>query len=100
LRLGLTSALFLDDLDILDHGNATALGQLAFYRDGLAALFGELIVDWLVFANHQLGFAVADNTDGPTALDALDSTGLAMLFADRIVIDIAHHIDYFAGDFL
>jgi len=43
--------LFFHDLGVLNHGDATALGHLSFQRDGLAAVFGELIVHRLVFAD-------------------------------------------------
>src|SRR5207237_3629470 len=87
------------DLDILDHGNATTLCQLALDRDSLAAVLGELVVDWLMFANHEICFSLADDTDWPTTLDALRAAGLAMLFADCVRIDVAHHIHHFAGYF-
>src|SRR4029450_2213173 len=91
--------LFLDDLGVLDHGNATAFGQFAFHSNVFATVFGELIVDWLVFADDEICFAFADNTDRPTILDALGPTGLAMFFADGIMIDVAHHIHDFASHF-
>ena len=90
---------FLNDLDILDHGNATTLCQLAFERDGFAAVLGDLIVDWLMFANYEICFSLADDTDWYTILDALCPSGLPMVFADRVVIDVAHHIHHFAGHF-
>jgi len=95
----MTRRLFLNDLDILDHGNAATLCQLAFERDGLAAVLGELIVDWLMFANYEICFSLADDTDWSTILDALRPAGLAMFFADRVMIDVAHHIHHFAGHF-
>jgi hypothetical protein len=58
-----------------------------------------LIVDWLVFTNDQIRFPIAYDADRPATLNALCATGLAMLFADGIVIDVAHHIDHFAGHF-
>jgi hypothetical protein len=93
------SSLFLHDLGVLDHRNSAALSQLAFHGDGLAAVLSELIVHWLVFANDQICFAIADDAGWPAALDALGSAGLAMLLANGIMIDIAHHIDYFASHF-
>src|SRR5439155_23350782 len=91
--------LFLNDHGVLDHGDAATLSELAFHSDAFATIFGELIVDWLVFSNHQICFALADDTDRSTTLDALCPAGLAMFFADGIMIDIAHHIDHFAGHF-
>jgi len=95
----MTSVLFLNNLDVLEHGNAATLGELAFHGDVFTAVFSELIVDWLMFADNEIGFALADDTDRSTTLDALCPAGLAMFFADRIMIDIAHHIDHFAGHF-
>src|SRR4029077_5094441 len=60
---GLTEGLFLHDLGVLDHGDTATLGELAFHGDVFTAVLSELLVDWLVFANHQIGFAFAYNTD-------------------------------------
>ena len=90
-------ALFLNYLGVLEHGDAATLGQLAFHGDVFAAVFSELIVDRLVFADDQIRFALADDADRSTTLDALCPAGLAMFFADGIMIDVAHHIDHFAG---
>src|SRR5207244_12295426 len=87
--------LFSNDLDILDHGNASTLCQLALDRDRLAAVLGELVVDWLMFANHEICFSLADDTDWPTTLDALRAAGLTMSFADCSMIDVAHTIQQF-----
>ena len=95
----LARRLFLYDLGVLDHGDAAALGQFAFERNRLAAVLSELVVYWLVFADDEVGFTIADDPDWTAALDAFRSAGLAVFFADRIVIDVAHHIDYFAGHF-
>ena len=65
----------------------------------LPQVLSELIVHWLVFANYEICFALADDTDRATALDALRPAGLTMFFADRVMIDVAHHIDHFAGHF-
>jgi hypothetical protein len=92
--------LFLNYFGILKHGDAAALGQFAFQSDGLAAVLGKLIIHWLVFANHEIGLTVADDAHGPTAFDAFCPTGLTVLFADGVVIDVAHHVDNFAGYFL
>ena len=91
--------LFLYDLGVLDHGDAAALGHFALQRDRFAAILSQLIVHRLVFADDQIRFAVADDSGGTAALDALGSTRLPMLLADSVVIDVAHHIDDFAGHF-
>jgi hypothetical protein len=91
--------LFLNDFGVLDHCDAAAFGQFPFYGDIFTAVVGQLIVDWLVFANDQIRFALADNADRPASFDAFGPAGLAMFFADGIVIDVAHHIDHFAGQF-
>jgi len=95
----LTRRLFLYDLGVLDHGDAAALGQFAFERNRLAAVLSELVVHWLVFTHDEVGFAIADDPDRTAALDAFRSAGLAVFFANRIVIDVAHHVDHFAGHF-
>ena len=91
--------LLLHDLGILDHGDPAALSHFAFNGDVLTTVLGELIVDWLVFANHQIRFPIAYDADRAAALDALCPTGLTMFLADRIVIDVTHHINDFAGHF-
>src|SRR5207253_9254311 len=63
------------------------------------AVLGELVVDWLMYANHHICFSLADDTVCPTTLDALRAAGLAMFFADCVMIDVAHHIHHFAGYF-
>ena len=95
-----TAQLFLNDLGVLDHGDAAALCQFAFQGDLFATVIGELIVHRLVFADDQIRFAVADDPDRTAALDAFGPAGLTMLLADSVMIDVAHHIDDFAGDFL
>ena len=62
--------LLLNDLGVFDHGDPAPFGQLALYGDVFATVFGELIIDWLVFANHQKRFALAHDTDRPAILDA------------------------------
>ena len=54
-----------------------------------------------MFANNEIGFALAKDTDWSTTLDALFPAGLAMRGAEHgIMIDIAHHhIDHLAGHF-
>src|SRR5437899_9183421 len=61
-----SARLFFNNLDILDHGNAATLFQLALDRDRLAAVLGELIVDGLMFANYDICFSFADDTDSST----------------------------------
>jgi hypothetical protein len=91
--------LFLHDLGVLDHGDPTALGQFALQCDRFAAVLSELIVHRLVFADDQIRFAVADDPGRTAVLDAFRAAGFTMLFADSVVIDVAHHIDDFAGHF-
>jgi hypothetical protein len=93
------AALFLYDLGVLEHGDAAALRHLAFQCDRLAAVISQLIVHRLVLADHQIRFAVLDDADGAAALDALRPASLTMFLADGVVIDVAHHIDHFAGHF-
>src|SRR4030095_6302954 len=76
----MTSRLFFNDFDILDHGNAATLRELAFNGDVFTAVFSELIVDWLMFANYEICFSLADDTDWSTTLDALRPTRLTMYF--------------------
>src|SRR5438128_1038353 len=68
--------LFLGDLGVFDHGDAAALGQFTLERNRLTAVLSELIVHWLVLADDEIGFAVADDPDRAAALDAFRSTGL------------------------
>ena len=91
--------LSLNDLGVLDHGHTAAIRHLAFYSDGFTAVVGELIVDRLVFPNDQIGFSFAYNADRAAASDALCPSGLAVLLAHRVMIDVAHHIDHLTGDF-
>ena len=53
-----------------------------------------------MFADDEVGFAIADDPNRTAALDAFRSAGLAVFFADRIMIDLAHHFDHFAGHFI
>jgi len=62
--------LFLNNLGVLDHGDTATLGQFAFKSDVLTTILCELIVDWLVFANHQICFPLAHDADWPATLDA------------------------------
>ena len=61
--------------------------------------YWQPIVDRLVFANHQIRFSFAYNTNGSTTFNALGPARLTVLFARGIVIDVAHQIDYLATDF-
>jgi hypothetical protein len=87
----------LNDLGILEHRDPAALGEFASKRDRFAAGIGELVVHRLVFADDEIGFAVLNNSDRAAVLDALRATGLSMTIAQRVMIDIAHHVDYLAG---
>ena len=93
------SGLFLHDLGVFDHGDAPALGHFALQRDRLAAVFSQLIVHRLVFADDQIRFAVAEDPDRTAALDAFGPAGLPVLLAHSVVIDVAHHIHDFASHF-
>src|SRR5437764_4293808 len=66
--------LFFNDLGILEHGDAAALGEFALNGDVLAAVFGQLIVDRLVFTNDQIGLVCTYNTHRTTTSDALGAT--------------------------
>src|SRR4029077_404384 len=92
-------SLFLYDLGVLDHGDAAALGHFALQCDRFAAVLSQLIVHRFVFADDQIRFSVADDPGRTAALDAFRTAGLTMLFADSVMIDVAHHIDHFAGHF-
>src|SRR5437773_7226575 len=94
-----TRSSFLHDLGILDHCDTAAFGHLAFHGNRLTAILSQLIVHWLVFADDQICFAVADYPNRATTFDALGPAGLPVFFADSVVIDVAHHIDHFAGHF-
>ena len=69
----MTSSLFLNDLGVFEHRDAAALGKLAFDRDRFPAGIRKLIVDRLVFADHEIRFAIANDADRTAALDALRS---------------------------
>jgi len=96
----MTDQLFLYYLGVLDHGDAAAIGDFALQRDRFAAVFSQLIVHRLVFADHEIRFAVANDPDRTAALDALGPAGLPVLLADSVVIDVAHHIHDFPAHFL
>jgi hypothetical protein len=96
---GVRERLVLYYLGILDHRHAPALCEFALQCDRFAAVLRQLIVDWLVFTDNQIRFAIADDPDWAAALDALCPAGLPVLLADSVVIDVAHHIDHFAGHF-
>ena len=91
--------LFLYDLGVLDHGDAAAIGDFALQRDRFATVFSQLIVHRLVFADHEIRFAVADDPDRTAVLDAFGPAGLPVLLADCVMIDVAHHIHDFASHF-
>jgi len=92
-------SLFLYDLGVLEHGDAAALGHFALQRDRFAAVLGQLIVYRLMFADHEIRFAVADDPDRTAILDALGAARLPVLLADSVMIDVAHHVDDFASHF-
>ena len=94
----MTAQSFLNYLGVLDHRDAAALGQLAFYCDVFATQIGKLIVNWLVFADDQIRFTVADDAGRTTASDAFGPAGLPVFFTDGVMIDVAHHVDHFACD--
>ena len=62
---------------------------------------GALLLGAAFFLSHSaiLGRGL-DNADWAAALDAFCPARLAVFLADRVVIDVAHHVDNFAGDFL
>ena len=91
-------SLFLYDLGVLEHGDAAALGHFALQRDRFAAELSQLIVYRLVFADHEIRFAVAYDPDRAAAFDAL-LTATGVLLAYRVVVDIAHHVDDLASHF-
>jgi len=64
----LAEGLFLYDLGVLDHGDTATLGELAFHGDIFTAVLSELLVDWLVFANHQIGLPSLTIPTGPPFL--------------------------------
>src|SRR4029077_7555744 len=76
--------LFLYDLGVLDHSDAAALGHFAFQCDRFAAVLSELIVHRLVFADHQIRFAVADDPGWTATLNALGPARLPMFFSDSV----------------
>ena len=91
--------LFFNDLGVLEHGDAAALGHFALQRDRLPAILCELIVHRLVFADDQIRFIAADDPHRAAVLDALGSARLPVLLPDSVVIDVTHHIHDFAGHF-
>src|SRR5438034_9782419 len=98
-RVNFKRSLFLDDLRVLQHGDATALSHFAFDRNCFARVFRKLMVHWLVFTDDQIRLSVGNDADRSTTFDALGPAGLAMFFTHRVVIDVAHHIDNFARNF-
>ena len=90
--------LFLDDLSVLQHGHASALSHFPFYRDRFAGVLRQLIVHRFVIADQQVGFAFGYDADRSAAFDAL-GRATRVFITHRVVIDVAHHIDNFAGNF-
>ena len=91
--------LLLHDLGVLEHGDAAAIGHLALQSDRFPAVLSQLIVDWFMFADHEIRFAVADDPDRAAVLDALGAARLPVLLHNSVVIDVTHHIHDFAGHF-
>ena len=89
--------LFLNDLGVLDHRDAVALGNFAFEGDGFAGVFGELFIHRFVIADDEIGFALARDSDRSATSDAFRRAG-GMFVSRRVVIDIAHHVDHFASN--
>ena len=58
----------------------------------------QLIVHRLVLAYDKISFAVFNDAYRAAAFDTFGTARLPMLFADRVVIDITHHIHHFAGN--
>ena len=92
--------LFLHYFGVLDHGDAAALCQLAFQGDVFATQIGKLTVNRLVFADDQIRFTLTDDTNWATAPDAFGPAGLPVFLTDGVMVNIAHHINHFARDFL
>src|SRR5580700_5846249 len=83
----------LNDFGVLDHRDAAAFGQFAFERDRFAAGIRQLVIHRLVFADHEIGLAVVNDSDRAAVLDAFGAARFSVLFADRVVIEITHHVD-------
>ena len=64
--------LFLNDLGVFEHRDAATLGRFALNSYVLTTVFSELIVDWLVFANHQICFPLAYDAGRPARNPAGD----------------------------
>jgi hypothetical protein len=94
----LEDSLLFHDLGILEHGDTAALSELAFHRDRFARVLGELVVDRFVIADNEVSFPLREDAYRTVAFDALRGAS-SVFFSSRVVIDVAHHIDHFAGDF-
>src|ERR1051326_5896617 len=46
-------ALLLNDFGVFQHDHAAALGDFAFDGDGFSAGLGQLVIDRLLFADHE-----------------------------------------------
>lgn len=95
----MTDRLFLHDLGVFDHGDASTLGHFPLQSDCFAAELSQLIVHWLMFADDQIRFAVADDANRTATLDAFRAARLSMLLANGVVVHVAHHVDHFTGNF-
>ena len=49
----------LHNLGVGNHANAIAADKLAFNRNCFGGVLGQLFIDWLMFADDQIHFAVA-----------------------------------------
>src|SRR6266403_1458339 len=90
--------LFLNDFGVLQHGNPATLRHLASYRDRFPGELGQHVVHWFVIADDEIGFSVRYDTDRTISFDAFGGAA-GMLVPHRVVIDVAHHIYNFTGNF-
>jgi len=89
--------LFLNDLSVLEHGDAAVARHLAFERNCFSGVLGELSVHRLVIADDEIKFAVTHDPNRTAALDAFGRT-TRVLVAHRAVIDITHYVDDLASN--
>src|SRR5690348_6152802 len=90
-------SLFLHHFRVLEQRDTAALNKLSLERDRFAAGIGQFIVDRFVFTDDEVGFAVLNDSDRAAVFDALGTAGLSVAVSHRVVIDITHHVDNFAG---
>jgi len=85
---------------VLDHVHAVAGCDLSLDGDFFGGVLRQLAVQWFVLADQQIRFAVIGlQTDRQPAGDAL-LCAIGVFLSDRIVIDVAGHIEDLAADFL